>query len=195
VHIARGPIQFAQLATADIPAAALGEGRMVWDSTLNIFVVDDGRVLAKIPLVQMLRRTAGQSVTSSVDPVDDNTLQFTVGATEIWAVTMSLHYTGHSSGDLKLGWDLPSGATFAFTAIHGLDADGTDGQNTTKWTSSTVVFGTQTGGVALEAAILFGVIIVSSTAGTAKLQFAQGTSNGAATTMEAGSLLKAERIG
>jgi len=151
---------------------------------LPVFTV--GQVLTAADVNQYLvntiaaRKTANESVTSSTTLQDDDHLNVTVAANCTYEFTCMLKFDGALAGDLKYQFVGPSGATLT-AAVLQIVTGGTvttEDQLTSMIISSTLTAGAFTGGGSL---LIHGIVVVSSTAGTFKLQWAQDTSNGTAT--------------
>ena len=155
---------------------------------LKTFV--DGEVLTSADVNTYLVNTlyavkaSDESVTSSTTLQDDEHLFASVAANSVYEVTVALRGTANSSGDLKVQFAGPAGATGLFGA-------GKD--------HSCVTLGTPNGPISLSTAtpdtvFFMGTLTVGGTAGTFKLQWAQNTSNATATTLQAGSYMVLRRI-
>ena len=144
------------------------------------------------------RKTADQSVTSSTGFVNDNHLLIPVEANEIWHMEWGILFSGHASGDFKVGWDFPSGGEIAFSVI---------GDNssavTTYWpiwyngtpptTSSLYTFNCL--GVGLKTFILIhGVYSNGGSAGDVTFRWGQNTSNATATVVHQNSFARGVKL-
>lgn len=134
-----------------------------------------------------VRKSADESVTSSATLQNDNELSLAVAANKTYVFDVYLAYTAGTTGDFKAALTFPSGAT-AFAAI-----SATDGSS---WTTTGLQISSggsvSGGGLGVTIPVLqrwTGVLMVSSTAGTLQVQWAQNTSNGTATTVKAGSVM------
>jgi len=128
------------------------------------------------------RRTTDQSVTSSTVLVNDDTLQLTVAASEIWQIEFNLLYEADAAGDLKLSFSFPTSGVCYSHAAH-LDAGGavtvTQLRLTATDGSSMPLPGA---GAASPRWQPLSVLFINSTnAGTLILRWAQNTSNATAT--------------
>ncbi len=142
-------------------------------------------------------KPASQSVTSSVTLVSDTALAIPLPvANAQYIFRAMLYYKGGTLGasDLKLVWAIPSGASLVYM-INGVGAGGQlsfDGGGFAGG-GGAQAFGTQ--GTSTQCGVLFcGSLIVGSTTGTLQLEWAQNTSSGTATTVEAGSLASLTRV-
>jgi hypothetical protein len=132
-----------------------------------------------------IRKSADQSVTSSTTLVTDNALTWAVDANVNYLFDAYLVYTGGTTGDIKIGWAVPSGSGMSWSA-EGLDEDLNYKNVGNLSEASTSPYGcvnTTTGRMILVA----GYLRVDATAGNFSLRFAQQVSSATATTMRAGS--------
>lgn len=142
-------------------------------------------------------KTANESVTSSDVLQDDNELFFAVGPNERWSVVMWLIYDATTTGDLKTDWSLPSGSS----GVHGglrliVPATGpASGVNANGTSIGTPVTMGGVGAGVVAIASMYAAILTGSVGGNVKFQWAQGTSTGTASTLQAGSLLVATLVG
>lgn len=169
-------------------------GELVTDTIMNTHVRDNLNAIG--PHIH-LRKTADESVTSSVVLQNDDHLFFSIAANEIWIVQFALFYQAAQAGDLQVAWTVPAGCT----GIHGGQAPATtttDGTNTTMWTRPQTSFATALllGGDGAANCTLLGAatFVNGATAGTVQLQWAQNTSSATATTVRANSYLLAHRF-
>lgn len=110
-------------------------------------------------------------------------LSFAIGANETWLVTAYLTYTSATTGGIKVGATVPSGATgrLSVTAesTSGANAPGS-GTTTTLATGTSPSFtGTSSGGTCIVAM----TVINSTTPGTVQLQHAEGSASGTTTVL------------
>lgn len=148
-------------------------------------------------LTQMAYKTVDESVTSSTTVQDDDHLTFAIGANETWYCEFNLSASGGATGDLRVTVTMPSGATSELV-VTGVASGGTTAQNSigviTSSASSEVVCGLQAGTGNRNAVSIEGCVFNSSTAGNVTLQWAQGTSDGTATTVRKGSTVIYRRL-
>jgi hypothetical protein len=132
-----------------------------------------------------LRKNSDQSVTSSTTLVNDTQLTWPVSANTNYVFSMDLVYTGAATGNLKVGWGTPSGATMSWSAV-GLDTSlgYKNVANLAAGTTSNFGAVSTTIGRLVQ---LTGYLHVDVTAGTFVLKWAQDTSNASSTVMRAGS--------
>ena len=135
-------------------------------------------------------KSSDQSVTSSTTLVSDNALFLPVVANATYDFFCYLNYTGGTQGssDIKLQWTVPPGRRCASSRSESAPA--------AAWASGTPTaprprsaLGTQGSGT-LCGATMIGTLIMSSTAGTLQMEWAQNSSNATATTVKAQSLLR-----
>lgn len=143
------------------------------------------------------RKTASQSISNSTTIQDDTHLQLSVAASATYRLEGLLIFNGASGANLKMGWSAPTGSTLDWTAA---------GQNTTATTSvGSIITNAQTlsstayqlgtiGTGTNMVAIVRGLLITSTTAGTFKLQWAQSTANATATTMVTNANISLQRV-
>lgn len=145
-------------------------------------------------LITEVRTLSGLATTQTIKNnnttlSDVTSMGVSVVANATYEMRCSIRYTTNSTADIKFGWTYPSGLTMiyggvgystaeVFQSFHGQTETTTPGL----------------GGVAAAALLLFGRVIVSSTAGTLQLQMAQNTLNASNTIVEPGSLLTLTRI-
>lgn len=136
-------------------------------------------------------KASDQSVTSSTTLVDEATMQFAIGASESWIFTWTLSAVFSAAGQIKVAVVTPAGATLLAVAhMHPNGIVPAFGTTTTSGTGIALVSALSTGGAVMVTA----TVVNGATAGTVRLQFAQNTSDGTATTIKAASSLVAARI-
>jgi hypothetical protein len=136
-----------------------------------------------------LRKTGDQSVTSSVTLVDDTHLTFTIGANEEWILDLMLH-VNTGAGGIQLQITGPAGSTGIsqeFNDTTGGSVSGTHSNINTPVISAAATFTN-------EPFWVKATVINGATPGTCRLQFAQGSSNGTASTVKQNSHMIAHRI-
>jgi hypothetical protein len=138
------------------------------------------------------RKTADQSVTSSVTLVNDLHLTFNVAASETWVAKFVLFVDAGATGDLKVGLSVPSGATYRLAAAATPNTAGTVANQAS---STTTVSVGGLGAGTVYAYTLYATIVNSTTAGAVTLQFAQDTSDATATTLKTNSFMVADPVG
>lgn len=144
------------------------------------------------------RKTADESVTSSTTLQNDDTLLVSVEASAVYEFALHLAVVGNTTGDFKMGFTFPTSSTCWWSGKGGVETDAGFGASGS--TRHSVSFGdasgtavAYTGSTTILSIHVMGVLSVSTTAGTLQLQWAQNTSNATATTVKAGSFLRAQR--
>jgi hypothetical protein len=164
------------------------DGELVTKAIMDVHVRDN---LNAIGARQHIRKTADQSVTSNTVLVNDTHLFFSIAASEVWVVEVRLYYTGATTGDIKMAWAVPAGATGRHSAL---------GQNTSITAFDHVYNATLTTAIPLgaltsgESANHYATIVNAGTAGTVQWQWAQQASDATATIVLTNSILIAERV-
>lgn len=145
-------------------------------------------------------KSANESVTSSTTLQDDDHLTVSISATGTYTFDLTLFVAaGDSAADIKAGFTFPTGTChFVGTGPHtGAITSGTSGVGEyfaiTSATSGTSFLGYGISSGATIGIRLRGVLIATAT-GTLKLQWAQVTSSGTATTVLAGSHMTVNRV-
>lgn len=148
-------------------------------------------------LPQVAYKTTGEAVTSSTTMQNDDELFVPVVASSVYLAELFLLYDAAAAGDIKIGWTAPSGASLAWTVVGATTAETTNTSVSTlnmqtRTTSETASLGgSSSTGIGATA---YGRLTVSTTAGNLQFQWAQDTSNGTATNVRAGSVLKLTRL-
>ncbi|MEU0667195.1 hypothetical protein ABZ508_02540 [Streptomyces lavendulocolor] len=138
-------------------------------------------------------KTADEAVTSSTTLQNDNHLLVSLAANSQYEIVLRMAAQGSASGDIKLAWTLPAGAT-SQRFCRGPDTSSTGSSAATTVRSNGLTNGHTT-------AINYGVFSTSqqsfieeilyvttgATAGVAQLQWAQNAVDATATTVVAGS--------
>jgi hypothetical protein len=142
---------------------------------------------------QCVIKGADQSVASSTTLQNDNALFLPLVANATYLFDVVLDYEGGTGGssDLKWTWVLPTGATLRYVFTESSSA----GVAAVNMSAGSAVNTAGTNGAAfLKGVLMKGSVIVGSTAGTAQLQWAQGTANATPTIVHAQSYLALWRI-
>lgn len=169
----------------------VGSSRDTWGSTLNAALDQLNAYIVGA------WRTSTRAVTSNTTLADDTSLFCSVVANGVYVVNWGLRMDGATAGDFKYAFTGPSGAAMTWES-RGLAA--ADASNVAAITTDVAAIGTTVTHGCLGTGTTTrvhgsGLLIVSTTAGTLTLQWAQGTSSGTATNLFAGSWLKLERVG
>jgi hypothetical protein len=138
---------------------------------------------------------ADQSVTSSTTLVNDSALVVPVAANAVYDFSLRVFYTGGTTGtgDIITQLTVPSGTT-GLLRIAGLNLSLAFQYGYRTIPIAALAFGGN-GTSTLEVCEITGTVTTSSTAGNLQFQWAQNTSSATATTVKAGSVLVAQRIG
>jgi hypothetical protein len=142
--------------------------------------------------VQFAEKSADESVTSSTTLQDDNDFTFTLGANQTYEVTGLIKASCSSTGLIKAQFIAPTGSTeFINIFINRSAADDVSFMTspTTSYNIATTTVSSTT-----DVIMVHGKVKTSSTAGTFKLQWAQKTSHGTATTFYTDSYLKVTSV-
>lgn len=146
-----------------------------------------------VPAEARKYKTANESVTSSTALQDDDHLTgYALSADAYYGIEGFLRYDGALAGDLKIA--------IAFTnAPQSFELSAVSSDGSTTSCTSTPTAGDAVGllctGVGVVGGLVRGMVRTNaSTGGTAKIQWAQVTSDGTATTLYAGSWLKFVRV-
>jgi len=139
------------------------------------------------------RKTADQSVTSSVVLVDDTHLQLTVLANEVWAFQLRLLMNAAAAGDFRWTYSFPSGTVYehwvgtngAGTFIDVANSHTVTDDNTQNMNGLAAVN---------QMASIDGTYVVGGTGGTLKLRWCQQTSSGTATTLVTNSIMMGMKL-
>lgn len=130
-------------------------------------------------------KTADETVNASATLQDDNELFVTVVANARYDFELRIVHNSGTTPDFKYGFTFPTGTTMRYT------------QNTVPLAGTAFAMFVQIqtdtpqseGGAADRALHAWGKVLVSTTAGTLRLQWAQSTSNASDTIVRAGSYL------
>jgi hypothetical protein len=134
-------------------------------------------------------KSADQSITSSAVLTNDSALFVSVLASATYYFKMYIKYEGGTQGsaDMKIGWAVPTGTTMSYERL-ALNTSGAADVGTPTDQSGTPTFGSNGAGNS-RTLVAEGTVLTSTTAGTLQFKWAQGTSNGTATIVHAGSAL------
>ena len=164
-------LSFAKLVNANIDAAAA-----IAFSKLNVTGISDMKVL---------RKSADQSYSSDATMNSDTHITFSIGASEVWAFFLVLRVTTGATEDFQLQWSLPASGTYFMEDLPG---------NTTFAVESTTTLSYDAANTTNRLVRVVGVLVNSTTAGTAVLQHCQAVSGGATTNVQANSFCLLIRI-
>ncbi|MEV0149115.1 MULTISPECIES: hypothetical protein [unclassified Nonomuraea] len=141
-------------------------------------------------------KPADESITSSITLQNDDHLVLSVSANTAYWVEAFIRYDGATTGDLRIGWSIPSGATLEWTS-NGL-ADTATSTADDLWrrrrsATQDEICGAVGAGTDLLA-LPEGLLRVGATAGQIRLRWAQGTSSATATRVFQRSMLMISRM-
>lgn len=148
-----------------------------------------------LPLI--CRATADTSRTSSTTLLDATGLSVSLEASTAYLIDGYIAYDAGETGDLKVAFTIPSGAT-GHWSLFGIGT-GTTGSigDTTAVRVSALTSTCAVGGSAAFSSQLVALprgYVLTSSAGTMQMQFAQDTSSGTSTTIKSGSWLRFTKV-
>lgn len=144
---------------------------------------------------QIVVKTGNESMTSNTTLQNDDELFLTLAASTKYIVDGLIIYRGATTGDLKLTFTVPSGATGIWSAggPNAATSPATDFDSTgNAYATTRAIAGN--GAAADMTCHVRGYLDVSTTAGFLQLQWAQNTSDVTATQVRLGSWLKIQKI-
>lgn len=160
-------------------------GRRITDELLESMIYDE------------VAKSTTESVTSSTTYQDDNELFLPAVANATYRFDLLLLHSSGTTGRFKMQFTAPAGATVSWGVI-GVEVSITSSTNVANviMPSRLVsdILGLGGGNLTGTTAMIQGVLTTSSTAGNLMLQWAQNTSDAAATQVRAGSTLRMKRI-
>lgn len=176
------PASATTLATIDIPS---GSG-----SITNSMINDYRQRIGPVSVA----RSGDLARTHATSMSDDPTLQLlNLQPNAQYAMLGNLNYTANNSpGDLTWTWRVSSGTTLIYSAVRNNASDAFSGAFAFIQTDTPSAGGQGTS--TLMTATLQGTITTGSAPAYAVLQWAQNTDSGTATTLKAGSYLRAMRL-
>jgi hypothetical protein len=144
--------------------------------------------------IHFVRKTATETVSSTTTLQNDDDLFLSVAASAIYEVRMMLKIASQATDDLKVGFTGPAGYSFDWIGLGGDPAlSGFANDQTGLFTTGATPIFAGMGGTNAPLMIL-GLLVVSSTAGTFQLQWAQGTLGASGTSLLANSYMRLERV-
>jgi len=135
----------------------------------------------------VVKKTADESVTSSITLQDDDELKFSADANSVyWVRVKGIAFSASQTPDFKNTWSVPSGATgvHIFRLLSGQDL-------VTLGTSVMTALTDTIDGDFIEPTA---IITIGSTAGEVTLSWAQNTSDATATTVKKGTILEFVKV-
>lgn len=172
------------------------DGALIFETDTDATMMHDGSSWKVYqPNFKYIRKTANTNRSSTTTLADDPDLVFSgLPANSEWHVQAWLRHQSPTAADLTWQWLGPTGAVFDHTilTITTTGAQFTD-DNTYGWS---IASPTTSGGLGSNQIpiVCEGVLTTSSTAGTFKLQWAQGTSNAGSSTLLANSFVVMRRL-
>jgi len=128
-------------------------------------VLPAGKPHTGIEEVKILRKPDDEIVNNSAAMQDDDDIQLSVAANEVWYFKLFNLFRSSFGAAIKFGWSVPAGTTMLWVAPRHLGETAlTEGQ-----------LDIETGSGFTEILVHHGIIKVGETAGTVKLQWAQQT--------------------
>lgn len=133
------------------------------------------------------RKVADETINNTATFQDDDALRIAVAANCVYEMHAEVRYTTGAVPNIKFQWTFPAGLTMRYSA-HIIPAAAA------AWVDFPLI---QTDAVGCDdsasLATMTGQVIVSSTAGTLQLQWAQNTANASNTVVSAGSYIRLQR--
>jgi hypothetical protein len=166
------------MAFTTVPSA----GAKLRGSVLSALITEVRPVIA--------RKTVDETISSSSTLQNDDELFVSVTANAVYSARLHLPYQSNATPGFKYGFTFPSGTTLPLWSFEGIT------------TVPAFTYGVATnggvsglGGTAANQALdAWGLVIVSSTAGTLQVQWAQNTLNASNTIVRAGAFLELIRL-
>jgi len=175
-----------QFASAVARTSAVGSpvaGMLSWRTDGALWEGHDGSSWLPVGrFTDVKRKTANESLNTNTTLQNDDHLVWAVVANAVYLLDLCLIYNTSAVPNIKIGFTFPSGLTMTYGGVYVNTSGGlTVGQFNQ---ASTPAFG----GLAADTPQRFaGVVRVGGTGGNLQLQFAQNTSNAAATALQADS--------
>jgi hypothetical protein len=144
-----------------------------------------------------VRKSADESLNTSVTLQNDDELLFAIGATETWTFEFVLFVVGITTNDFRVAVVGPAGSTGWYTAVRNVTGDPSSGNlgiNASANYATPAGFISQTAVGVTGMVLVKGLIRTTGTSGTVNLQWAQGTSSGTDVTVEEDSYMEARRF-
>lgn len=139
-------------------------------------------------------KASDEAVTSSTTLQNDNDFAFTLVAGATYQFWGAIFYDGEfNNGNLKATWTLPAGTSITW-AMNGPATGGAAAYASDGVTSGNITVGTYGTGGSKTTASIKGLLVTTTTAGTAQFQWAQSVSRPTATTVYARSWINLRRV-
>lgn len=142
---------------------------------------------ARLNSALLVSKPIDESVINNATLQDDDHLFLSVEATGAYDMTLRAFINANVNPDLKVGWSAPSGSTMVWGVVD-VQAGTTAGKRAITDTEGVVTSG------ANQMLLIVGTLFVGSTAGTFRFRWAQNGANAAASTVQAGSTLRLDRV-
>ncbi|MER7814089.1 hypothetical protein [Streptomyces sp. NPDC096153] len=176
-------------------------GEVVTAALMNAELRDQMNALRNAE--EVVIKPSDEPLTSSTSMQNDNHLLASLAANALYVLTARLAVTGSATGDFKMAWTLPSGATAPARFSRGPSVSTTGSTADSTLTRLSFLAGSHavqvnygvfnTSDPTFVEEVLY--IDTAATAGTAQLTWAQNASSATATTVVAGSFIECRRIG
>lgn len=141
-----------------------------------------------VPLIA--RKTADETVNNSATMQDDNDMVLAVAANATYQIEGAWYYNTGTTPDIKMQFTFPAGLTMFYVVEGVAVSTSVLGQFKSIQTTVSILEGVAGDRIAT----IEGLVIVSSTAGNLRVQWAQNTANASDTKMLAGSYIKLMRL-
>jgi hypothetical protein len=169
---------------------ALGGDPMAYPDIAAGEDITAGLLTSMLPVI--VPKAATESVTASTTMQNDDELFASVAVSATYAVQLHLFHDADTTGDIKIGWSGPTGATMNWGAVVAHVNETSSGTVTAVSMQTRIISETQDigGGASTGTySVVHGTLITSTTAGTLNFQWAQRSSSATATNVRAGSML------
>jgi len=144
--------------------------------------------------IKVIRKSADETVNNSAAMQNDDELVLPVVASEVWYFELFVLFRSSTGADIKFGFSVPSGATMKWHSQalwYGVGVGSTPG-TPNEATDSYARGGA--GATTTTGFMIWGIIVVSTTAGNVNLQWAQNTAESSDTKVLANSCLRATKL-
>ncbi|HSX34997.1 MAG TPA: carbohydrate binding domain-containing protein [Candidatus Saccharimonadales bacterium] len=179
-----GEVNAGSFSGAGLSDCDSSNSKLLYDATTKQFSCGTDRASG------FVRKVSDESLSNNTTLQPDNELTFTVTPGETYFFQMSVNATFASTGGIKYSVTGPTGSTCNISS-HGMDSGGGSAElrNYACGTGAGQT-GTYGGSDVTDNMVITGSIIAGAGGGTSvTLQWAQGTTNGTATVVKAGSIL------
>lgn len=169
---------------------ALGGDPMAYPDISAGEDITAGLLTSMLPVI--VPKEATEPLSASTTMQNDDELFASVAASATYAVMLHLFHDADVTGDIKIGWSGPTGATMNWGAVVAHVNETSSGTVTAVSMQTRLISETQDigGGASTGTySVVHGTLITSTTAGTLNFQWAQRVSSATATNVRAGSML------